>query len=211
MKLTKYEHACLVLEKSDEKLVIDPGSFTTPLFDLTKVAGIVITHEHADHWTQQQVERILELNEGIPVYSTEAVALAATGFDVIIARPGETVEVGPFTLKFEGGRHAIIHSSIPQIDNVAVLVDGTLFHPGDSFTIPDEPVDVLAVPSSAPWLKAAEFMDYVLEVKPKRTFPIHEMINSQAGKSMAETRIADMVAQVGGEAFVLQPGESIEL
>ncbi|GAB3411552.1 MBL fold metallo-hydrolase [Schumannella luteola] len=211
MKLTKYEHACLVLEKSDEKLVIDPGSFTTPLFDLTKVAGIVITHEHADHWTQQQVERVLELNEGIPVYSTAAVAAAATGFDVTVAVPGETVEVGPFTLKFEGGRHAIIHSSIPQIDNVAVLVDGTLFHPGDSFTIPEEPVEVLAVPSSAPWLKAAEFMDYVLAVKPKRTFPIHEMINSQAGKAMAETRIADMVAQVGGEGFVLQPGESIEL
>ncbi|TPW72242.1 MBL fold metallo-hydrolase [Schumannella sp. 10F1B-5-1] len=211
MKLTKFEHSCLVLEKHGEKLVIDPGNFTTPLFDLPGVVGIVITHEHPDHWTQQQVERVLELNPDAPVYSTTAVAEQATGFDVIIAKPGDVAQVGPFELSFHGGRHAIIHSSIPQIDNVAVLVDGTLFHPGDSFTVPEVEIDTLAVPVSAPWLKMAEFMDYVLEVKPKRTFPIHEMIYSQAGNALAQDRLAGMTKQVGGESFVLQPGESIDL
>ena len=37
MRLTKLEHACLILEKDGRKLVVDPGSFTSPLVDLHDV------------------------------------------------------------------------------------------------------------------------------------------------------------------------------
>jgi hypothetical protein len=72
-------------------------------------------------------------------------------------------------------------------------------------------VDVLAIPSSAPWLKIGEAMDYVLNVRPKRGFPTHEMVNSDAGKSMANQRLASMVESGGGEYFPLTPGDTLEL
>jgi L-ascorbate metabolism protein UlaG (beta-lactamase superfamily) len=34
MKLTKYTHACIVLEEQGEKLVIDPGGFTPEFGDV---------------------------------------------------------------------------------------------------------------------------------------------------------------------------------
>jgi probable F420-dependent oxidoreductase len=76
------------------------------------------------------------------------------------------VTVGDFTLRFFGGTHAVIHSSIPTIENVGVLVNEELYYPGDSYAVPEGiEVDTLAAPLGAPWLKIGEAMDYVLAVK----------------------------------------------
>ncbi|MEQ1736917.1 MAG: MBL fold metallo-hydrolase, partial [Rhodoglobus sp.] len=51
MKVTKFEHACLVVQKADSQLVIDPGGYTPPRTDLFDVVAVGITLAHADHWT----------------------------------------------------------------------------------------------------------------------------------------------------------------
>lgn len=211
MKLTKFEHSCLVVEKAGSRLVIDPGSFTLPLADLDGVAAIVITHEHADHWTPEHLERILERNPDARILGPAGVAAAAKDFTVETVAGGDTVEVEPFSLRFFGEKHAVIHSSIPVVDNVGVMVDEKLYYGGDSYTVPDVPVEVLAAPIGAPWLKIGEAMDYVLEVGPRRSFPIHEAVLSQIGKTMTQARIEAVTQQGGGEFFVLEPGESLEL
>ena len=212
MRLTKFEHAALLLEEAGSKLFVDPGSFTTALTDTANTAAVVITHEHADHWTPEQLNRVIEMNPGVPIYGPDGVAAAAGDFEITVVHAGDTVQAGPFTLRFFGGKHAEIHSSIPIVDNVGVLINDELFYPGDSFTIPENvEVDVLAVPSSAPWLKAAEFIDYVLAVKPKRTFATHEMVNSAAGKQMANGRIAWATEQNGGEFVQLEPGDTLDI
>lgn len=211
MRLTKFEHAALMVEKSGQKLFIDPGSFTAPLTDTVGAVAVVITHQHADHWTAQQLSRVRDGNPQVVIYGPAGVAAAATDFPVTVVSAGDEAEAGPFRLRFFGGRHAVIHSSIPVVDNLGVIVDDTLVYPGDSFAIPPVEVDVLAVPSSAPWLKAAEFMDYVLEVKPRRSFPTHEMVNSAAGKQMANDRIRWATEQGGGRFFPLEPGDTLEL
>lgn len=212
MRLTKFEHAALLLEESGKKLFIDPGSFTSPLTDTANTVAVVITHEHADHWTPEQLKRVLELNPEAPIFAPEGVARAAADFDVTVVHAGDTVEAGPFTLRFFGGRHAVIHESIPVVDNLGVLVNDELYYAGDSFVIPDGvELDVLAVPAGAPWMKVAETMDYVLATKPKRTFPTHEMVLSRAGKDLSNGRIAWATEQNGGEFFALEPGDSLDL
>ena len=211
MKLTKYEHACLVLEKSGDVLVIDPGSFTPPLDDLRGVVAIVITHEHPDHWTPEQLDRILEMNPKATIYAPAGVAAAASTYSITTVADGDSHTAGSFSLAFYGEKHAVIHSSIPVIDNVGVLVDDTLWYGGDSFTIPPVPVDTLAVPSGAPWLKIAESMDYAIAIAPKRSFPTHEMTLSVAGKSMSNGRIEAATRAGGGEFFALEPGDTLDL
>lgn len=212
MRLTKLEHACLVLEDSGKTLIVDPGSFTTPLVGTNNVVAIVITHEHADHWTGDQLKRILERNPDARLFGPAGVAAAASDFDITIVLNGDRIEVAPFTLRFFGEKHAVIHSSIPVVDNVGVLINEVLYYAGDSFTIPEGvTVDTLAVPASAPWLKIAEVMDYVMAIKPRKSFPTHEMLLSVAGKSMSNTRIQDATENGGGEFFRLEPNDTLDL
>jgi L-ascorbate metabolism protein UlaG (beta-lactamase superfamily) len=212
MRLTKFEHAALLLEQSGKKLFIDPGSFTTPITEATNTVAVVITHEHADHWTPDQLRRILDTSPDATIYGPEGVVKAATDFAITRVDPGDSVEAGPFSLRFFGGRHAVIHSSIPVVDNVGVLVNDELYYPGDSFAVPEGvEVDMLAVPAGAPWLKIGEAIDFVLAVKPKRSFGTHEMVLSVAGKAMAGDRIKWATEQGGGEYFGLEPGDSLDL
>jgi L-ascorbate metabolism protein UlaG (beta-lactamase superfamily) len=211
MKLTKFEHACLLIEITDHRLIIDPGSFTMPLGDFGDVVAIVITHEHGDHATAEQLERIVARNPEVKIFGPKGAVKALKDFDITESHDGDKVTVEPFELEFVGSKHAIIHSTVPQIDNVGVLVNDLLFYPGDAFTKPKGEIDTLAVPSSAPWLKIAEVMDYVLDIKPKRAFPVHEMLLSVAGKAMSNQRIKDVTEISGGEFFVLEPGESLDL
>jgi len=212
MRVTKLEHASLSIEQSGRRLILDPGAFTTPVVDATDVVAIVITHEHPDHWTPDQLKRILLKNADARIFGPAGVAAAASDFDIEVVREGDTVEVGPFTLSFFGAQHAVIHSSIPVIDNVGVLINGSLYYPGDSFTIPDGvAVETLATPASGPWLKVSEVIDFVLAVAPKRSFPTHDMLLSQVGRNLYYERIQQATEQGDGEFFPLQPGDSLDL
>lgn len=211
MKLTKHEHACLVLELDDKRLVVDPGEYTTPLLGIDDVVAVVITHQHPDHWTPGHLNTIRERNPEVKIFGPAGVAGAASDFPVSVVEEGGEVTVGPFMLRFFGGRHAVIHPSIPVIDNLGVLVNDTVYYAGDSFTVPPVPVDTLAVPAGAPWLKISEVMDYVAEVKPRRAFPTHEMVLSAIGKRLSNARIGAVTEQGGGEYFPLEPGETLEL
>lgn len=211
MRITKYEHSAIVVAKAGSRIVIDPGSFTTPFTTLTGVRAIVITHEHADHWSADHLTRILQDNPDAVIYGPAGVAAAASAFPVLVVSAGETRSAGDFTLRFFGDTHAVIHSSIPVIDNVGVLVDGTLYYAGDSFHIPaGVTVDTLAVPAGAPWLKISEVIDYVLAIAPRHSFPVHEMTLSAAGKALSNSRIAWATEQGGGRFHPLAPGDSLE-
>ncbi|MCU1533905.1 MAG: fold metallo-hydrolase [Glaciihabitans sp.] len=211
MRVTKYEHAAFVVEDGEDRLIVDPGSFTSPLGDIAGVVAVVITHEHQDHWTPEQLTRILDRNPGAKLYGPAGVVKAAASFAFTEVNGGDVVDVGPFTLKFFGEKHAVIHSSIPVVDNVGVLINDTVYYPGDSFTVPTVPVDTLAVPASAPWMKTGEMMDFLIAVKPKRSFPAHELINSVIGNQMAYGRIKQLTEAGGGTFFPLEPTESIDL
>lgn len=209
MIVTKHAHACLVVEHEGSTLVMDPGGFT-PAFEVDALAGIVVTHEHADHVTPEHLDRLLA-HGAVPLFAPAGVAAALPDYDWQVVEPGSERVVGPFELAFTGGRHAVIHRSIPVIDNVAVTVNGMLFHPGDSFTVPPHDVQLVAVPSSAPWLKVGDIMDWLEIVRPKKAFPIHELVNSERGQAMANARITSVVEAHGGEVTLLAPGESITL
>lgn len=212
MRVTKHEHACLRLELEGRTLLIDPGSFTLPLAELRHVVAVVITHEHPDHWTPEHLSRIRQQFPEIPVYGPAGVAAAAAGEDIHVVEAGETVTAGPFTVSFFGGRHNVIHESIPVIDNVGVLVNDTFYYPGDSYALPGAAtVDLLAAPVGAPWLKIGDAMDFVLAVAPRRAFATHDMTLSRVGLEMGRARLRWAVEQGGGEFVLLDPDESTDL
>ncbi|MCU1440969.1 MAG: fold metallo-hydrolase [Rhodoglobus sp.] len=216
MRIAKLEQSCLVLEIGDSTLVIDPGSETSGAEALRGVVAVVVTHEHADHWSAAQLESIRSSNPDLVLFSTERVVQAASQLDPPVAgrvvRAGEIAEVGPFSLRFFGGTHALIHKTIELIDNVAVLVNDELYSAGDSLTVPEgATVSTLAVPIGAPWLRIGDAMDFVEQVRPKRTIPVHELTLSAMGRAYSNARITESVTRVGGEHVELGVGGSLTL
>lgn len=187
MKLTKYQHACLVVEKDGANLVIDPGEFSHDFIVPKSVDGIVITHEHADHLDEQRILAILALSPKAIIIAHESITGRFTNYTTIAAKTGEPYKVGAFNLRFFGGQHAQITSTAAVPANLGVLVEDRLYYPGDSFVVPEGVVvKELAVPASAPWLKINESIEFLKAVKPSFAFPTHDAILSVEGKSLAD-------------------------
>lgn len=110
-----------------------------------------------------------------------------------------------------GAEHALIHPDIPLVANAGFLVEGELFHPGDSFTIPEDPVNTLLLPISAPWLKAGEMIDYFHAVAPTRGYAIHDAILNENGLGLMTRMMSVAAAPSGAQVTRLEPGSSLEL
>jgi hypothetical protein len=89
-------------------------------------------------------------------------------------------------------------------------VDGQVFHPGDSFTLPAEPIPVLLVPVSAPWLKFSEVAEYIRAVAPDRGYWIHDALLNDKGASLIEN-LVKVAPAASGPASYLVPGTSVEV
>jgi hypothetical protein len=87
-----------------------------------------------------------------------------------------------------------------------------VFHPGDSFTVPEDHVPTLLLPVSAPWLKFAETAAYAREVAPsKGGYAIHDAILSPQGIGLTASLLT-MVTKPGEAAFTrLEPGTTVEV
>lgn len=94
MKLTKYAHACFFVEEQGQKLIVDPGSFTELPDELDNTVAIIITHEHGDHFSPDNIEKIKAQNPNVQIFAAR---------EVVEKLPGSTepalahnYQVGPF-------------------------------------------------------------------------------------------------------------------
>src|SRR5688500_7341859 len=102
MQLTKYEHACFTLEKDEQILVIDPGELSSDFIAPEHVVGVIITHEHPDHFDSEQLSAIIDKNPEAIIIGPEAVISKIEAFETMTAVPGESIEIGSFSLTFSG-------------------------------------------------------------------------------------------------------------
>lgn len=182
MKLTKYEHSCFTLEKNSQVLVVDPGAWTTDFVVPQHVVAIVVTHEHADHFEPEKLQTIIAANPDALIYAPASVTSKITDLPTQPVTANDIVTVGEFTLQFIGGQHAPIHEGFhPPFENVGVVVNDTLYHPGDSLVIPEQPIKVLSLPIVAPWEKVAESVDFLIAIKPDIAFPTHDAFLNEKG------------------------------
>ena len=185
MQVTHFGHSCVLLDTGATRLLIDPGSFSKDFEGLTGLDAVLVTHQHPDHLDLERLPTLLRANPDARLIVDSGTAGQLGGSDVDVdhetVEPGATLQVGGARIDVLGGQHAVIHPDIPRIVNNAYLVDGTHLHPGDALdTVPDD-LEVLFLPTAAPWQKLSDAVDYLRQVAPRYAVPIHQGILAVPG------------------------------
>ena len=211
MRLTKYTHACVRFDDGDRALVIDPGVFSETELALAGAQAVLITHEHPDHLDGDAVRAAAHDNPDLRVWAPAGVAasLADLGERVTAVETGSSFEAAGFTVESFGSQHALIHPYVPMIANLGYLINDTVFHPGDAFTVPSKAVQTLLLPTHAPWSKISEVIDYAIAVRAPQTFQLHDSLLTAVGTSMVEGHVTRWSAPYGVEFRHLDAQESL--
>ena len=186
MKLTHLGHACLLVETDAARLLLDPGTMSG-FEDVRDLDAVLVTHQHPDHVDPARLAALLVANPGARLVvdpdSLELVSGLGLPRDPVVARVGDRLDLAGTSVDVLGGLHAPVYGDVPGCTNAAYLLDdGALLHPGDSFCVPEQDVDVLAVAVDGPWLKLSEAVDHVRAVAPRVAVPIHEGETTDPGK-----------------------------
>jgi L-ascorbate metabolism protein UlaG (beta-lactamase superfamily) len=212
MRLTKFTHACVRIDDGDRSLVIDPGVFSELDAALDGARAVLVTHEHPDHVDVDRLRAAASRDPRLRIYAPESVTvlLPDLGEQVVTARPGEAFPAGGFEVRAFGGQHALIHPAIPVVPNLGYLIDG-IYHPGDSFTVPSEPVRTLLLPTNAPWSKASEVIDFAVAVRAPRAVQIHDSMVTPVYASIVEGHLQRIAAPFGVDFTHLEPQATIDV
>jgi len=220
MRLTHLGHACLLLEDSGARVLIDPGTFSPGVDELTDIDVVLVTHAHPDHLDIERLPMLLEANPGARLVTEPETAaeLVRVGLEATALHPGEALAQAGFEVRAIGGLHALIHAEVPQIGNVGLLVRSpsgtTVYHPGDALDAPPPDdagrVDLLALPVGGPWLTIGAAVDFARAVAPTAVLPIHDAPLSDVGRLLARRWLTQLLTEAvpGG---ILRSGEPLDL
>lgn len=220
MRVSKFIHSCVLVEKAGSSILFDPGkfSFVEGLVrpdQFHDVTAVILTHGHPDHLDTDALAAIMANNPGATVYGNgETVGgLAAKKIAATVFESGSR-EAGAFRVRAAAAEHAPILGSKPP-QNTAYLVDDVLLNTGDSFaTTLDEfaGTKALLLPVMAPWEKEPEMMAFAERMKPGQVLPVHD---GQAKDFFLHQRYATFQEEFTkrgiGFAELYKPGDGVEV
>jgi L-ascorbate metabolism protein UlaG (beta-lactamase superfamily) len=211
MQLTKFTHSCVRIDDGDRSLVIDPGVFSELDAALDGANAILITHEHPDHLHVERVAAALAADSRLQLWAPLRVVeiLDDFGEQVVAVDPGQSFDAAGFAIQTFGGQHAVIHPSIPVIANVGYLIEDSVYHPGDSFSVPSAEVSTLLLPTHAPWSKISEVIDFAVAVRAPQVFQIHDSLITAVAADMIEGHVSRISGPFGVTFEHLAPLDSV--
>lgn len=213
MNITKFGHACLLIENNNKKILIDPGVFTfnerfTPE-QVGTVDVIVITHNHPDHMSPETIRSFLGMLPAVILGGNEVKAdLAKEGIECSVLEPGRKQEIAGFTIESFPAQHGPMPGSVTE--NHAYLVNNSLLHLGDSYATEDLPIGVkiLALPTQGPWARLVDAIACAKTLQPKNVIPIHNAVLKDELGKMFDGYIAEELEKNGIIVKILEVKET---
>lgn len=212
MRLTKFVHACVLVEDQDKTILFDPGQFSWdsglfPIDSLKRLDYVAISHEHFDHFYEPFVKRLAGQFPGALFLSTKDVVakLHDMGINSAQATSTEDVDVAPLD-----------HDSMqplnpgPMAQNVRFHFRGTLTHPGDSIHL-EETKDILFLPLAGPWEATIDAVRLAEKLQPKTVVPIHDWMWNDQWRLTMYHRLENFFAERNIRFIAAHDGQSFEV
>lgn len=193
-KITWLRHASFRID-TGKVIYIDPFKISGgPKADL-----ILITHDHYDHCSPEDVEKILKPDT---VIITEKSSVKKLSGDVREIRAGEATDVDGIRIEAvpSYNLNKKFHKANSQWIGFILEVDGVrIYHAGDTDHIPemkDLKVDIALLPVSGTYVMTAEeAVAAALDIQPKIAIPMHigtlvgDMNDAEAFKKSLEGKV----------------------
>ena len=229
MEITKFNHSCIRVRNGGRALLIDPGTFSTLAEAFTGVEAVLATHEHPDHLDIAALLAAMQANPELVFYGPPALAAtvlesaegaAADGTGRIVAAaarihgvsPGAHFAAAGLDISTHGGAHAVIHRSLPVVANLGFFIGGELFHPGDSYQVPEGiEVATLLIPAHAPWAKIGESLDFLEIIGAPLNVPIHDGLLNERGLGLVDGHLSRVAGEHGLEYRRIPNGVPVDL
>lgn len=173
----------MLIEEQSLRILTDPGWYSDAQDTLRDLDVVIITHEHGDHLDLLSLKRVLGNNPNVKILANPSVCAFLEKESIHAKRfeDGVCFEEKGVRIEGVGTYHAFLHPSISPILNTGYIIADNLYYPGDAFTVPPRPIEILALPVAGPWMRLAEGIDFARALKPKVCFPVHEAILKAPG------------------------------
>ncbi len=168
-------HDGFCLKAAEKVIYFDPFELTEN--DLAPADVIFITHEHRDHYSPEDLEKIV--TEKTVIVTDKTVAKKLSG-NVMVVAPGDVLDIAG--LKVEGvpayNTNKDFHPKANDWLGFIVTVDGVrLYHAGDTDYIPQMKeirADIALLPVSGTYvMTASEAVQAALDINPQVAIPMH--------------------------------------
>lgn len=189
MQVSHLGHATLLIESDSARILVDPGALSDDWHGQSDLALVVVTHQHADHVDVHRLPDLLAANPGARLMGDAATMAMLADHDITgsALASDEQVRIADLTVTGHATSHALIHRRIPQISNLGVVIEqdagARILHPGDALEVTPA-VDVVALPTAAPWASIAMLADWANDVGAANMVPIHDGLLSPAGRAI---------------------------
>jgi len=203
----------LVIEVNDKRIMTDPGAYSTLQSEEKNIDIILITHEHPDHYHFESLQKVLVNNPSALLVTNTAVGklLTEAGLKYEILEDTHSAKFKGVYIEAHGDKHAFMRSNVLPPQNTGYYIDKKFFYPGDALTNPNVPVEILALPVSAPWLTIDEVLKYAQAVNPKIVFPVHDGMLNQLGIAYFVKTIPQVLEPLGINFKKLELGKEENL
>lgn len=205
MKITKYNHACLLVEEKGKVVLIDPGNYSEGILPIDKINQldyILVTHEHQDHFYMPLIQALVTKFPKVKIIGSSPVVEALQKENITATTKGDeniSVEIVP---------HEKVWGFAVK-ENIMVTIFGKLAHPGDSHTFKTS-AEILALPVVAPWGSTTRAVEIAEGLKPKVVIPIRDGMLKDESRKGTYAWIASHLTTKGIDFKQIENGETIE-
>lgn len=206
MKITKYNHSCILIEDSGKVFLIDPGMYSIGILEpqkLTQLDYILITHEHFDHFDKGLVKQLVTNFPQVKIISTGPVVDALEKEGIVATTDGDDM------ITVENVPHEKVWMGNPD-KNIMVTLERKISHPGDSLSFTHS-ADILCLPLSGPWCNTTEAVELGVRLQPKVIIPIHDWHWKDEVRKGMYDRLEDYYTQQGIMFKKMENGIAVEI